>query len=99
MTIPLSLENTTGMLSCCFFFLSVHSFIDDFCLRLGAIFEIFFIVLELHAHHECDTLSNGNTENEYRMNHFSHNVELYNTARGDDTGFEFQYGFRQKFHS
>lgn len=38
----------------------ILSFIDDFYLRLEAIFQLFFIVLKLHAHHECDTLSNGN---------------------------------------
>lgn len=72
-----SLENTMGMLT---FFLfntniqSILSFIDDFYLRLEAIFRLFLIVLKLHAHHKCDTLSNGNTVRK-RTNHFSHNAE------------------------
>lgn len=91
----LSLENTTGMLRFFFCKHTVLNFIsDDFYLRLEAI-------LRLHAHHERDTLSNGNIVRK-RMNHFSHNadnIKLCNRGRDDDTGVYFQYGFRLKFHS
>lgn len=78
----------------------ILSVIDAFYLRLEAIFKLFFIVLKLHAHHECDTLSNGNIVRN-KINHFSHNTEnvkLCNRGPGDDTGVDVQYGFRQ-FHS
>lgn len=62
----------------------IISFIDDFYLRLEAI-------LKLYAHHECDTLSNGNIFRK-RMNHHSHsaeNMNLCNRGGGDNTGVEF----------
>lgn len=69
----LRLENVSGMLL--FFFLIVNIqnvllYIDDFYLKLEAIFEI---ILKLYAYH--NTLSNGNTVRKKRMDNFSHNAE------------------------
>lgn len=67
---------------------NIHSFIYWWLLRLEAILKLSFIVLKLHAHHECDTLSNGNIVRN-RMNHLSHNAEnikLCSKGWGDDNG-------------
>lgn len=58
----------------------------------GDIETIFHCPQATCPHHECATLSNGNSRSRKRINHISHtaeNMKLCNKGRGDDTEVDF----------
>lgn len=68
---------------------NIHSFIYWWLLRLEVILKLFFILLKLHAHHQCDTLSNGNIvrKKEWIISAtFADSMTLCNKGWDDDNG-------------